>query len=159
MKFAKWFALVCAFLSLVVSCDFSGKNSTFTKISFSYRQLKRMSNDSDIKPNEIIYREIEGQNAPLLRKPPESGENSLMLIKGKNYLVGFIYNPNMGSSEIKALPYTKVIGGLEVVNSNLSWTIPTTLETEVTLESFASMVGYSPQVLESYGIYDDSLLK
>lgn len=112
-----------------------------------------------------------------MRKPLTDGENSLMLIKGKNYLVGFVYNPNLDPSETKALPFIKVIGGLEVVNSNLSGTIPTTLETsseialgdlfkgetgletEVSLENFASMVGYSPETLASYGVYDDSLLK
>jgi hypothetical protein len=183
MKSYKITVLVFVFLAMFVSCEFIGnvENSTFTTISFTYRQLNTKSADSDIsddiQPNEIIYREIERQDAHLLRKPLADGSNSLMLPKGKNYLVGFVYNPNLDPDDTKDLPYIKVVGGLEVVNSNLSGTIPTTaetdseidlgdlskgetgLETEVTLDDFSSMVGYSPEALTSFGVFDDSLLK
>jgi len=198
MKSYKITVLVFVFLAMFVSCDSSGnfvdstytndfssnaENSSYTKIYFSYSQPGSLSRgvgldaDDDIQPNEIIYREIERQDAPLLRKPLANGRNSLMLPKGKNYLVGFVYNPNLDPDDTKDLPYIKVVGGLEVVNSNLSGTIPTTaetdseidlgdlskgetgLETEVTLDDFSSMVGYSPEALTSFGVFDDSLLK
>lgn len=140
----------------------------------------RSSTDTDpapsLLPNEVIWRDIEHYEDPFMRQAIQTSGNVLTLRKGKEYVVGFVYNPGLDTEGPKST-YIQLLGGMEITDSDFSGGLPTTVDTKeeinvgalepgetgfessITLPELSQMLGFSAKFLETYGIYDNCLLK
>ncbi len=160
----------------------SGSTSSDSEILFSIGENQKYlpGNNKSIQnfPNEIIYVNNIYNGSDIKTAPILKGENSIVLSKNSNSLIGFVYNPSLSASKnVIARDINsgiQSIGNLNIVKAGLD-SLPlssnaadkidlgilsvseNSIDSNISSETTLKAIGYAE--LDSYSMFDSAFLK